>query len=104
MVTIEPTGFRSKSSTSVGISGTASGYSRRKRSRAARPSRTVAKVASSRPGTASKGQNSVQVKLPSGFGSAIIMLPPRGQMCSAFGSIAKGACGPEATGGIVSSL
>ena len=32
------------------------------------------------------------------------MLPPRGQMWSAFGSIANGACGPAVTGGMESSL
>jgi hypothetical protein len=35
------------------------------------------------------GQKHVHVKLRSAFGRAIIMNPPRGQMCSAFGSIAK---------------
>ena len=104
MVTSDPIGFRSYSAASSGMSGTASAYSRRKRSRAARPSGTAANEASSFPGTGSYGQNSVHVKLPSGFGRAIIMLPPRGQMWSAFGSIANGAWGPAATGGIESSL
>ena len=48
----------------------------------------------------SLGQNSVQVKERSGFGSAIIIEVPRGQMCSASGSRAKS----PPSGGIVSSL
>ncbi len=46
------------------------------------------------------GQNSVQVKERSGFGSAIIIEVPRGQMCRAPGSSAKS----PPSGGMVSSL
>ena len=48
-----------------------------------------------------RGRNSVAVKLPSVFGSAISMKPPRGQMCSASRSR---ACPPPRAGGMFSSL
>ena len=82
------------------MSGTASGYTARKCASASAPVFTAAKLEPA----PSWRQKSVQVNEPSGFGSAIIMLSPRGQMWSAFGSMANGACGPLATGGMWSSL
>jgi len=48
-----------------------------------------------------RGRNSVAVKLPSVFGNAISMWPPRGQMCRAS---RPGSGAPCAPAGIDSSL
>jgi hypothetical protein len=68
-------GFSRKSSSNVGISGTASGNSSPKNRRTSSFVFVVAKLRGP-----SNSQNSVQVNDPSGFGRAIIMKLFRGQM------------------------
>src|SRR6266542_162568 len=82
MVTSEPVGFCRKSSSNLGMSGTASGNSSSKNRRTSSSLLVVAKLRGP-----SNSQNSVQVNEPSGFGSAIIMKLLRGQMWSAFFSM-----------------
>src|SRR5207237_10891377 len=82
MVTSEPVGLVLKSSSNDGISGTASGNSSSKKGRIWSSVLVEAKLRGP-----SNSQKSVQVKEPSGFGSAIIMKLLRGQICSASFSI-----------------
>ena len=96
MVTSEPVGFSRKSVSSVGISGTASGNSSRKKSQTSSSVLVVAKLRGP-----SNSQKSVHVNEPSGFGRAIIMKLLRGQIWSASFSIRHPPFGP---GGMVSSL
>src|SRR5688572_3432898 len=96
MVTREDVGFILKSSTNSGIEPTASGKVDLKNLRISSSDFTVLKDSDP-----SKGKKSVQVKLPSIFGSAIIMKLSRGQMCSAFFSSANAPARPA---GICSSL
>src|SRR2546428_14159757 len=89
-------GLFRKSSSRFGVSGTASGNSSSKNRRTSSSVLVVAKLRGP-----SNSQNNVQVKEPSGFGSAIIMKLFRGQIWSAFFSIRHEPFGP---GGIVNSL
>ena len=95
IVAIRPSGACMNCAANPGMSGTASGnHFSKKRAASSSP------TSSANDGEPSKGKNSVQVKLPSLFGSAISMKLPRGQMCSALRCIAK----PPSLGGMVSSL
>src|SRR5262249_48639499 len=96
MVTSEPVELFRKSSSNVGMRGTASGNSSSKNRRTSSFVFVVAKLRGP-----SNSQNNVQVNEPSGFGSAIIMKLLRGQMWSAFFSIRHEPFGP---GGIDNSL
>src|SRR5215470_13999703 len=96
MVTSEPVGLFLKSSSSVGMSETASGNSSSKKRRTSSSVFVVEKLRGSL-----NSQKRVQVNEPSGFGSAIIIKLLRGQMCKAFLSICHD---PSGAGGMVSSL
>src|SRR5207248_5758040 len=75
-VTSPPVGLRKNSSSRSVRSGTASG-----KVLAKKPPTASRATSWSKPGAPWKGRKRVQVNDRSRFGSAIIMNPPRGQMC-----------------------
>src|SRR5690349_2484315 len=96
MVTSDETGLCLKSSSKVGIKGIASLNSASKNCFICS---SVLRLANDF--SPSNGRNKVQVKFPSGLGSAIIIKLPRGQICSAFFSIKNE---PSLPGGMINSL
>src|SRR6185437_9325670 len=95
-VTKDAVGLLKKSSSKLGISGTASGNTRLKNSLT-----VFLSVSAANDSLPSNGKNKVQVKLPSILGRAIIIYVPRAHICKQFFSIAKP---PSLVGGICNSL
>ena len=78
----EPCGCSKNSRVRSGISARADGNSRAKNA-----STAAGRLSCSKLFAPCRARNSVAVNVPSRLGSAISMNPPRGQMCSAFGSM-----------------